>query len=69
MEKIALLFNCLSSKLLKIPGQYRIACQVQGVGGECAISGPYIGVGIPGEVDDIGVIGGDDPALPVNLGA
>ena len=45
-----------------------VAGLVQGVGHQGAVPGPDVGVGVPVEIDHVGVVGRQDAALPVDLG-
>src|SRR5947199_7826228 len=46
-----------------------VAGEVERVGDERAVARPDVGVGVARELDDVGVVGGDDPAVVVDLRA
>src|SRR5690606_7415939 len=67
VKEISPLGNAPPAKVVKLPGELRIARSIQRVGDEGAVSRPNIAVMVAVEVENVGVVGGDDRAAAVDL--
>ena len=68
VEKIPFVLNDPGGEPVKLLGRRRVAGHIQGVGHQGPVPRPDIGIGIAVELDHVRVIGGNDAALPVDLG-
>src|SRR5207237_3766141 len=69
VPKVALPGDDSGAELEEAPRQVDVASLVHGINGEGGVARPHIAIGVTGELDDVGVIRGENGASAVDLGS